>query len=305
MEYQQEFLDRDGQRLGIQLYPEPDPVPGPTPEPVSGPAPSNPAPLALVLPAMGAPARFYRPFAAYLRDVGFAVAVADLRGIGSSTPRPGRTSAYGIADLVDDLPAVLDWLGRRRAGRPILLVGHSLGGLVGLLHLGLTNDRSVDGLVLIGSGLPYWRAYPFPRRYRVRAFARSVGLLARLIGYWPGWTFGGRQSLGVISDWAGCLCFNQVPVRAGVDGEAAFARMSTPVLSVTIEPDPLLPTSATEHTLARLSSARVERMVFSGTDAPGAQVDHFRWVPVSGAIAARIAAFARATCTDQSTDLAT
>src|SRR5690606_25330474 len=88
--YQQQWLDRGADRLGLQWYPEP----------------ARPAgTLALLWPAMGVPAGYYRPFATALGRAGVAVVVAHLRGTGASTPRPSRRSRYGYADLVDDVAA--------------------------------------------------------------------------------------------------------------------------------------------------------------------------------------------------------
>lgn len=49
-DYIQEFVDVDGARIGVQVYPEPAGPPG--------------APVVLIWPAMGVRARYYRPFAA-------------------------------------------------------------------------------------------------------------------------------------------------------------------------------------------------------------------------------------------------
>src|SRR5262245_30265251 len=78
VEYVQEYVDRGGERLGVQIYPEPD----------------APRAVLVVWPAMGVPARYYRRFAVELRRAGFAVVVADLRGTGASTPQPSRRSGY-------------------------------------------------------------------------------------------------------------------------------------------------------------------------------------------------------------------
>ncbi|GAB3859442.1 alpha/beta fold hydrolase [Dactylosporangium cerinum] len=108
MEFLDQFLDRGTDRLALHTYPVDDA-----------------ATLAVLWPAMGVPARYYRHFAAALNATGIEVVVADLRGTGSSTPRPSRASRYGLADLTADVEAVLDILKPRRAGRRTLLVGHS------------------------------------------------------------------------------------------------------------------------------------------------------------------------------------
>ena len=139
------------------------------------------APMVLILPAMGVPARYYRHFAAVLHNAGFAVLALDLRGNGASTPKPSRQTRYGYQDLVDDVAAVCAALEPRRAGRPLLLIGHSLGGQVGLLHA--ANDPAgIVGVVLVAAGVPYWRVYPGRRRYGLFAMTQSIGLASRVLG---------------------------------------------------------------------------------------------------------------------------
>jgi predicted alpha/beta hydrolase len=140
MDPAQEYIDRGGDRLAIQSYPDPGPAD---------------APAVVIWPAMGVPARFYRPFAEQLVRGGTAVHVVDLRGTGASSPRAGRSSRYGYAELVGDVGAVHDWLGPRTAGRPMLLLGHSLGAHVCLLHLARRGGTGVTGMVIVAAGLAY------------------------------------------------------------------------------------------------------------------------------------------------------
>ncbi len=273
-DYAIEYVDRGTDRLAVHVYPEPDLA--------SGPA-------AVLLPAMGVPARYYRPFAAHLRAEGFGVAVADLRGTGDSTPPPRRRSRYGYPNLADDIGAVLDALGARFAGRTVLLVGHSLGGQVALLHLATAPAPStVDGVVLVAVGLPYFRAYPGRwRQARVLQLTQTVVATSAVLGVWPGWGFGGRQARGVIRDWGYSARHGRYP--GGLD--AALASMRTPVLAVTVEHDTYAPAGTTDVLVAKLTAASVVRERYTAAQA-GTPVDHFRWVRASAGLAPRIAGFA-------------
>ena len=185
MEYEQTYIDVADQRLGLQVYPEPAPD----------------APLVVVWPAMGVPARYYRPLAAQLNAVGLAVVVADLRGTGASTPKPSRSSRYGYGDLATDVGAVLASL--KTDGRTVLLLGHSLGGQACALHLALAGSATrVDGLVLVAVGLPYFLAYHRKRARGVLVMTQGINAASAVLRVWPGWGFGGRQARGVIRDWA-------------------------------------------------------------------------------------------------------
>ena len=243
-------------------------------------------PLAVILPAMGVPARYYKPFAVELGAAGFAVTAVDLRGNGASTPKPARATRYGYADLVDDVGAVREALESRRAGRPLLLVGHSLGGQVGLIHAA-TADPGVAGVVLVAVGIPYWRAYPGRRSVGILGMTQTIGAASAVLGVWPGWGFGGRQAGRVMTDWA------RTARRGGYGAadDAALARMTTPVLAVSVEGDTLVPAAVVDYTVGRVPAAPVERVHFTAADL-GAPVDHFTWTRASRPIVERIQKFA-------------
>jgi len=273
-EYRQEHLDRGTDRLGLQIYPEPEGVTDP--------------PVVVVWPAMGVRARYYRPLAASLREAGLAVVVADLRGTGTSTPPPSRSSGYGYADLAADVGAVREALKPMLDGRRQLLLGHSLGGQAALLHLALDGQpaqSSVDGVVLVAVGLPYWRTYPH-RRYGVLAMTQAIGATSALLRVWPGWGFGGRQAKGVIRDWAYTARTGRFPRLGGVDMEAALREIRTPVLAISVDHDQYTPHETLDHLCAKLASARLTRERHA---IPGA--DHFAWVRSAEGIGTRIAAW--------------
>ncbi|MBC8365154.1 MAG: alpha/beta fold hydrolase [Actinobacteria bacterium] len=79
-----------------------------------------------------------------------AVTTWDLRGHGESdAPPPGR---YSREHALGDLAAVLD-----EAGRPAVLVGHSLGGYLSLAHT-LDHPDDVSALVLLATGPGFRKA---------------------------------------------------------------------------------------------------------------------------------------------------
>jgi predicted alpha/beta hydrolase len=271
-QYVQEFLDRGGERLGLHGYPD---TPG--------------APVVVLWPAMGVPARYYRPFAQQLTDSGLSVVVVDLRGTGSSQPPASRRSAYGYAELTADVAAVLTALKPRTDGRRVFLLGHSLGGQICALHLARTGDRSVDGLILVAVGLPWYRLYPGRRRWGVLGFTQAIAATSAVLRVWPGWRFGGRQSRGVMLDWGYTARHGRFPRLDGIDVSAALGQVRTPVLGVSVAGDRFTPAPLLDHLCARLGGP-VERVHITAAEA-GAAIDHFSWVRANVAVVARVCAF--------------
>ena len=74
---------------------------------------------------------------------GWRLIAPDLRGHGRSDWAPG--SAYALWDYVADLDAVVRMLG---GGRPVALVGHSLGGAIALAYAGIRPQR-ISAIVAI------------------------------------------------------------------------------------------------------------------------------------------------------------
>jgi polyhydroxyalkanoate synthase len=93
-----------------------------------------------------------RSFANHLAAAGFDVFNLDLRGHGRSR-HFGSVRSHGVEDYVrEDLPAAVAEVQALSGKRPVWVVGHSLGGLVGYASAPQL-DGAVAGIVSIGS--PY------------------------------------------------------------------------------------------------------------------------------------------------------
>ncbi len=270
----QEWLDRDGQRLSLRIL-DPNPT----------------APLVMLIPAMGVPARYYTPFIEALARQGLSSVVYDLRGTGASTPAPTRSSRYGLSDLVDDLDAVLRHPGVQLDGRRVVLLGHSLGGHIALLYLATRRPPApIAGVVLTASGLPYWRCFGPVYRWVVLGFSFIVNPVSAVVGYWPGIGFGGRQSHGVMRDWVHEARRGRLPHLNGTDPAAGLAAVDVPVLAITVANDRLTPQTTTQRLCGFLKRASVRWHHYDTAEA-GGPLDHFRWTRAGEALARRIARF--------------
>ncbi|WP_431126251.1 lysophospholipase [Variovorax paradoxus] len=106
--------------------------------------------VVVLVHGLGEHAGRYQALAERLHGWGFAVWAHDHHGHGeSSGARGGLPSELR---LVDDLALVIDDARRENLGLPLVLLGHSLGGLVAA-SLVARGVRPVDGLVLSSPGL--------------------------------------------------------------------------------------------------------------------------------------------------------
>ncbi len=241
-------------------------------------------PMVLLLPAMGVDASYYAPFAEALAVEGTRCAVMDWRGHGDSTPPVSRASRYGYRELVSDVDVAVQHL-----GGGVTVVGHSLGGQVGLLAASGTGG--IAKVVLIASGLPHFSGYRGVTRFALLPYSQAIGAVSRVLGVWPGWTFGGRQSAGVMRDWAYTARHGRLPGMGGAERAQAMASLAIPVLAVHIEGDTMTPKATTQRLLRSVPKASIMHIDYTETTA-GGPIDHIKWVRRPRALARQIATFA-------------
>jgi alpha-beta hydrolase superfamily lysophospholipase len=114
------------------------------------PAPGPARAVVVVVHGLGEHAGRYHALAEFLHEWGFAVWAHDHHGHGESTGARGALPSE--LRLLDDLALVIDDARRENPGLPLVLLGHSLGGLVAA-SLVARGVRRVDGLVLSSPGL--------------------------------------------------------------------------------------------------------------------------------------------------------
>ena len=89
----------------------------------------------------------YAPTAEALARRGYAVSAMDLRGHGKS--KGPRCWIRSFDEYVDDLDCFFDRVVRRAEGKPVFVLGHSLGGLIALLWC-IRCQGKPSGLILSG-----------------------------------------------------------------------------------------------------------------------------------------------------------
>lgn len=246
------------------------------------------APVVVVLPAMGVPARYYRPFVAELNQLGMHVVTFDFRGQGECAPRASRRVRYSYQTLLDDIGSVLQLVDSEFPGAPKYLLGHSLGGQLAVLYSAV-HPEEVQGVALVAAGSAWYRSFSGLPRLRTRIGPPLIAAISRVLGYWPGhrFGFGGRQASGLMRDWARqSRTGRYLLAGSDLDYEAAVAKLKLPLLTVAVDEDDLAPESAIDHLAGKAPEAPRTHHFYSRAVAGAAKLGHFAWVHNSGKLAA-------------------
>lgn len=251
--------------------------------------PPQPQRTLLWLPALGIAAKHYLPFTEALAQRGVAVFVHEWRGHGSSTLRASRACDWGYRELLTlDLPASEAIIADTVPAVPRTIGGHSLGGQLACCRLAIAPDAAAE-LWLVGSGAPYWRAFPLPHRIWLPLAYRFLPWFADRNGYLPGRRigFGGNEARGVIRDWARTAINGRYAATGiDVDLEMALAQIKGPVHAIALARDWLGPMSSLRFLLSKMPRARIAAEALDA-DTIGTNADHYAWMKTPDAIATR------------------
>jgi predicted alpha/beta hydrolase len=258
----------------------------------AGTAPAGVGPPALVLPALGVPAGAYRRLAEALAAAGTPTGVAEWRGGGASPVRAARGVDWGYLDLLQhEVLGGIAALRQRLGGRPVVIVGHSLGGHLGLMARAEAAP-GLAGVLTIASGTPTMRFFAPKLRWQIRVVLATHRLSGPLLGYFPGHRigFGGRQSRKLMDEWGLLARLG----RFEIGGRNLLAPRSEearriPVHSLSLPRDHYAPRAATVHLLelAGVGAEHIERFEGPG---PAASFGHFDWLREPQTVATRIRA---------------
>jgi predicted alpha/beta hydrolase len=238
---------------------------------------SAPRGALVVNSATGFPREFYLKFAAYCAQRGYHALVYDYRGMGASATRPlaresARMSDWGLLDM----PAALEWLGKRFPQLPLFTLGHSVGGqLIGCMP----NQSQARAHVMVATSIGYWRGQRLPFRYLALLFWRLYGPLElRFRGYVPRGALWRGDALppGVFLEWRKwCLRPTHfAPDLVGDRLRGPFAAVRAPVLSLSFSDDPIATAWAVGELLALYPNAAIERRVTTPAQAHVRHIGH-------------------------------
>ncbi|HEU0225072.1 MAG TPA: alpha/beta fold hydrolase [Steroidobacteraceae bacterium] len=195
--------------------------------------------VALMVPAMAVPKEFYSALGEWLAARGLDVLTFDFRGMGKSAAGSLRGFEADILTWAgQDCAAMLAAARARAAGRPVVWIGHSLGGQILAMTPG---NADLAAAVTVASGVGYWRENAYPLRlYSWFLWFLAAPVATALCGYFPGRILGmvGDLPRGVIEQW-GRWC-RHPEYAVGVEGEAMrhrYRQVRLPLLSLSFTDD--------------------------------------------------------------------
>ena len=220
------------------------------------------APPVILSPGLGGSAAYWAPnLEALARD--HRVILYDHRGTGRSerTLQPGLT----VDAMADDVLALMDGLGLRRAS----LIGHAAGGVIGL-SLGLRHPQRLDRLVVVNG----WSR---PDPHFARCMAARLSLLhgsgvAAFVRAQPLFLYPARwisahsarldaEEAGHIATFQGAAnVAARIAALGAFDVDARLGEIRTRTLLIAAEDDMLVPASCSERLAEGLPDATLSVM---------------------------------------------
>jgi predicted alpha/beta hydrolase len=221
---------------------------------------STPSRVVIVACAMGVKAAFYEPYARFLANNGVAAVTFDYRGIARSLKGKITDDASTVRDWGEkDYPAVLSEVQKQFPGKPISIVGHSVGGQL----LGIVPEiEKVSSVCTVATQHGYWRRYPLWQsiKYALLWYV-VVPLLVRLFSYFPArkLRLGENLPKGAALEWARyCRSPHYLVDESGAPMRRGFDGYTGPVLAYWMEDDEISPLSNVEALHTNFAQAKVE-----------------------------------------------
>lgn len=237
---------------------------------------AEPVGALLFVPALGVAQTYYEDIARWAADHGYLAATFDYRGVGLS--RPGRLRGLDI-DVVGwgrlDAQAALDALAARAPDKPLIWVGHSLGGQI--LPF-LERRERISKMITVASGSGYWRENSSELKRRVWLLWYLVGPLSlAMFGYFPGNRLNmvGDLPKPVMQQWRRWCLHPEYAVGVEPGARERYAAVRTPIVSLSFSDDEFMSARNTESLHGFYTNAPRTMVRISPREAGVQRIGHF------------------------------
>lgn len=235
---------------------------------------SKQGPVIVINGATGVRQHYYARFASWAAGEGATVLTWDYRGIGESRPHRLRGFTGTMRDWgKNDLEGVIQFAAHEWRGRPLVALGHSVGGqLLGQPASNTLFTRAVT----VGSQFGSWQLWPNPRKWAMAGlWFGLMPTVTHALGYFPG-------SLGIGADlpkevaleWARWCRSRDFFLAHGVAREG-YARLKIPILAYSFSDDTYAPKAAVDALHSLYVNALIDRRHVAPLDLGAKEVGHF------------------------------
>lgn len=234
--------------------------------------------LAIINPATGVTARYYRKYAEFLVENDIAALTYDYRGVGESRPTNLRRAGFRWRDWGElDFDATIRWARARDPGGLLAVVGHSIGGF---LPGFAAAAAQVDRFLTVGAQYAYWGDYAPQQRGRMfLKWHVAMPLLTAACGYFPGRRLGWLEDLpaGVAYEWSfrGARMERSYPAQERATLLARFAAVKGPILALAATDDEYATLPALRRGLSYYCGAERKCLLLSPEELGCDSVGHF------------------------------
>jgi predicted alpha/beta hydrolase len=220
----------------------------------------NAATVVIIASATGVKQTFYQNFAEHLSQNGITVITFDYYGIGQSLGEPIKNIDTDVYDWgADNLEAVINFAKESFPGLKICLLGHSISGqLIGLAKSSLLADK----IILVAAQTGHWKFWKGFSKYKMWANWHIVfPALTFLFGYFPAKIISRMENLpkAVALQWRKWCVSPNYLFDCIEASKIHYSKITTDILSLSIEDDTLAPKESVDWLTAKYSNARVER----------------------------------------------
>ncbi|TCJ28374.1 alpha/beta fold hydrolase [Nocardioides jejuensis] len=230
---------------------------------------------------MGIGSRYYKPLVAAFEEIGWDAIALTRRGFEDKTVTASRRLDWSYMDEIDDIHDAVAEARTTYPGRPVLLLGHSLGGQLtaGFMMTG----GAVDGVITVGGAIPHYRLFPYAGVHLALMGAVIVPALTATFGYLPKPAFGGPGARTLMREWASMALTGRTPFPEGKP-------ISVPSLVVSLDNDSLAPYKAVEAFGKNMFDRdALTRWHYTDAEVPvGATNDHVAWVRTPETVVSKI-----------------
>lgn len=253
----------------------------------------------LVGSAVGVGQYYYFGIAEYLSSKGYKVLTYDYRGVAQSAPEQyDRHFDAGLKQLSSDFEWIIDWVKDNNPDLPLILLGHSLGGIMPVL---VPNNDKFTAIFTVGTQMAYHKDFGFSKLQNFQIYAHwhiVLPILTRLFGYFPGRRLGlGIENLPATlardihsrRKYANIFEFlKTVGIRS------YHLQLFCPVVALTMSDDAICTPKALNRFFDELDNARVVKQIITPTEVNATKIGHLTffsrkhastlWVKVSNGI---------------------